>query len=168
MKINKLVESTNLKSEKKLNQYLHSWFQANCGFDLDFELGTDFEYVYVDDLIRYAFVVPDDHDKMFFDVCREIAPELESCDNFLLSLFHEVGHYITQEDFEDDEWDDYNEKSDWGNDYNGYYHHPIEYEATRAGIELMLENQHKIPAMLRAIQKYEMEILNELGYTELD
>ena len=164
MKINRIWESTNLKGEQKLNQYLHNWFATNCDFDLDFELGTDFEYVYVDDLIRYAFVVVDDHDRMFLDVCREIAPELVNCDNFLLSLFHEVGHYITQEDFDDDEWDDYDSKSDWGSDYDGYYHHPIEYEATRAGIELMMENQDKIPELLKNIQKYELEIFDELGY----
>lgn len=157
-----------IKSEYKLNSYLHSWFQANCGFDLEFKLGTDFDYNYVEDLIHYAFVVPNDHDKMFFNVCKEIAPELEQCDNFLLSLFHEVGHYITQEDFDDDVWGDYDAKSDWGNDYDGYYHHPIEYEATRAGIELMMDNADKIPEMLKTIQKYGKEILNEFGYTELD
>lgn len=159
-----VIRESNIKAEKELNQFLHNWFLSNCDFDLDFELGTDFDYTYVDDKIHYAFVVPDAHDKMFFDVCKEIAPELEQCDNFLLSLFHEVGHYITQEDFDDDVWDDYDAKSDWGNDYSGYYHHPIEYEATRAGIELLLDNADKIPEMLRTIQKYEKEILTELGY----
>lgn len=152
-----------LQSDKKLNNYLHSWFATNCDFDLDFKLGTDFEYEFVSDTIYYAFVIPENHDKLFLDVCREIAPDLETCDNFLLSLFHEVGHYITQEDFEDDEWDNYNE-TEYGTDYQGYYHDPIEYEATRAGIELMMEHKDKIPEMLRNIQKYEMEILTELGY----
>ena len=160
----RVIRESNIKAEKELNQFLHNWFLSNCDFDLDFELGTDFDYTYVDDKIHYAFVVPDAHDKMFFDVCKEIAPELEQCDNFLLSLFHEVGHYITQEDFDDEVWDDYDAKSDWGNDYDGYYHHPIEYEATRAGIELLLDKADKIPEMLRTIQKYEKEILTELGY----
>ena len=160
----RVIRESNIKAEKELNQFLHNWFLSNCDFDLDFELGTDFDYTYVDDKIHYAFVIPDAHDKMFFEVCKEIAPELEQCDNFLLSLFHEVGHYITQEDFDDDVWDDYDAKSDWGNDYNGYYHHPIEYEATRAGIELLMDNADKIPEMLRTIQKYEKEILTELGY----
>ena len=160
----RVIRESNIKAEKELNQFLHNWFLSNCDFDLDFELGTDFDYTYVDDKIHYAFVIPDAHDKMFFDVCKEIAPELEQCDNFLLSLFHEVGHYITQEDFDDDVWDDYDAKSDWGNDYNGYYHHPIEYEATRAGIELLMDNADKIPEMLKTIQKYEKEILTELGY----
>ena len=153
-----------LQGDKKLNQYLHNWFKTFCDFDLDFQLGTDFDYTYVDDRIHYAFVVPDIHDKMFFDVCKEIEPKLESCDNFLLSLFHEVGHYMTQEDFDDSVWEDYDAKSDWGNDYNGYYHHPIEYEATKAGIELMLSKRSEIPELLSNIQLYEKEILNELGY----
>ena len=143
-----------LQGDKKLNQYLHNWFKTFC----------DFDYTYVDDRIHYAFVVPDIHDKMFFDVCKEIEPKLESCDNFLLSLFHEVGHYMTQEDFDDSVWEDYDAKSDWGNDYNGYYHHPIEYEATKAGIELMLSKRSEIPELLSNIQLYEKEILNELGY----
>ena len=71
---------------------------------------------------------------------------------------------MTQEDFDDETWDDYDSKSDWGNDYQGYYHHPIEYEATRAGIELLLDNADKIPEMLSTIQEYEKEILTELGY----
>ena len=164
----KATRNSNIKTDKELNQFLHNWFIFNCDFDLDFELGTDFDYNYVEDLIHYAFVIPDAHDKMFFNICKEIAPELESCDNFLLSLFHEVGHYITREDFDDKIWDDYDAKADWGNDYNGYYHHPIEYEATRAGIELLMTKADKIPEMLRTIQEYEREILDEFGYTELD
>ena len=150
--------------DTKLNNYLHNWFKNNCDFDLSFELSTDFDYTYIEDKIHYAFIIPDNHDKLFLDVCKEIAPELESCDNFLLSLFHEVGHYITQEDFDEKTWDDYDAKSDWGSDYQGYYHHPIEYEATKAGIKLMLDNEDKIPEMLRTIQKYEREILTNFGY----
>ena len=71
---------------------------------------------------------------------------------------------MTQEDFDDSVWEDYDAKSDWGNDYNGYYHHPIEYEATKAGIELMLSKRSEIPELLSNIQLYEKEILNELGY----
>ena len=163
IKENKVLVENQQEIAGELNDYLHDWF-SQFGFDLDFELGTDFQYQFVDDKIYYAFVIPDAHDRMFFDVCREIAPELEQCDNFLLSLFHEVGHYITQNDFEDEVWDDYDAKADWGNDYNGYYHHPIEYEATRAGIELLLDNADKIPDLLRNIQKYEKEILEKLGY----
>lgn len=158
------MEVEKVQGEIELNNYLHNWFKTNCDFDLTFELGTDFDYTFIDDRIRYAFVVVDDHDKMFLNVCKEIAPNLVSCDNFLLSLFHEVGHYITQGDFEQSVWDDYIAKSDWGNDYDGYYHHPIEYEATRAGVELMLKNVDKIPELLENIQKYEMEILEEFGY----
>ena len=153
---------------KQLNSYLKKWF-AKRDVDVDFDLDRDFSYDWSTETVYYSFLAPETHDKQFLRICQEIEPDLVKCDTFLLSLFHEVGHYLTEADFEDDEWDDYEEMTkSFGDDvkdekeYDRYYKHPIEYEATVAGMEMLMDNADDIPELLATVQKYERMFINSL------
>lgn len=147
-----------------LNKYLSSWF-SDREIELEFDFDKDFSYDWTTETVYYSFLAPETHDKQFIKICQEVEPDLVKCDTFILSLFHEVGHYLTEADFEDSEWEDYEEMINSFEDnkeYDRYYKHPIEYEATVAGMELLMENVDDIPELLQHIQEYEYQFINAI------
>ena len=127
-----------LKNIKPINNYLNNWLKEN-NFDCTVQFDADFSFDCLNDILHYTFVVLQDHDRLFLEVCREICPEIEESDNFILSFFHELGHFETQHLFSDEEWDTYDELCDimsnmdelTDKNYLDYYHYPIEIEATK-------------------------------------
>lgn len=132
---------------KPINKYLNKWLEAH-GFDCTVCLGTDFSYDCINDIIYYAFVVADAQDKNYIKVCQECREEIGEVDNFILSFFHELGHFETQDAFSEEEWRSYEKLCERINqketstleDYNAYWHHPVELEATQWGCDYIIDN----------------------------
>lgn len=140
-----------LKGIKPINSYLNKWLKENQ-FECKTQLGTDFCYLEDKDIIEYCFVIPGGHNEMFFEVCKECNPNIQECDPFITSFFHELGHFETQGMFEEKEWKNYfklcnklrNKKENTDTDYWKYFHHPIELEATRWATDFIVDNEDKI------------------------
>jgi len=126
---------------KKLDKYLSDWCKTN-GFKVSCQFSTDFEYDSDLGILYYSIVVPKKHDELFYQICKKYLPSLTKCDNFILSFFHELGHYVTEDDYTDDEWTDYTKFiNEFKNskltlqDYKRYYKYPIELNATKWGCQ---------------------------------
>ena len=140
-----------LKNVKKINNYLNNWLKKN-GFDCTAQMDSNFNFDLINDVIHYSLVIPTDHDELFLQVCQECREEIENVDNFILSFFHELGHFQTKDMFEDDEWDTYNDLCEdmvddnkyEDEDYLAYYHYPIELEATQWGCDYVVEHSRKV------------------------
>lgn len=134
-KMNKLI--------KKLDNYLTNWLQAH-DFDLVATMGADFEYIDAENTIHYALVVPCDHDVEFFELVHKAYPDIEACDNFVLSFFHELGHYNTFDQWSAREWVKYTAFLRSMPSCKNYYLYPIEWEATAWGCEYILDHVDEI------------------------
>jgi len=140
-----------LKGYRKIDKYLTDWCKKN-GFNVKCRLDTDFSYEEDTKTIYYALVIPQAHDELFYDICKTFMPDVEKCDNFLLSFFHELGHHQTQDYFFDEEMYDYfdfldtfdNKKKLTKKDYKRYYYHPVEISATEWGCTYINNNLIKI------------------------
>ena len=135
-----------LKGYRKINKFLTNWCHEN-GFDVKCRLHTDFQYEDSTKIIYYALTVPQKHDQLFLEVCKPYLINITSCDNFILSFFHELGHnqindFITAED-----WEDYYKLTEQlktntltEEDYLAYYLNPVELEATKWGCTFISMN----------------------------
>lgn len=137
--MNKQIE----KLIEKLNNYLTNWLQAH-DFDLVATLGADFEYNHEASTIQYALAVSNAHDVEFFELIHKEYPDIEACDNFVLSFFHELGHYNTYEDWSDRDWFGYNMFLMSRPSHKSYYLYPIEWEATAWGCEYILDHVDEV------------------------
>lgn len=140
---------------KKLDQILENFFSEYLDMDLSFEEGERFEYDEYEDKIYYSFT-EEDNDLFYLNV-----PEnLRSLDPFVINLFHEVGHSISDNDFDQKTFDEYekmissfdDELTD--EDYKKYYNHPIEKKATEEGCSLILDlKENNLEAFKDLLQK---------------
>ena len=152
-----------LKGIEKLNQFFTEWLQAH-DFDCVAELGTDFNFWGDSNIIHYALVVPNTHDMEFVKLCQEYRPEIINCDNFLLSFFHEVGHFVTENDFSEKEWNYYYRHIVGCGDFLKYYKYPIEWEATKWACDYIVENEKEIASFCQTYSKLIKEFLEINGY----
>ena len=173
--------SYTLKAIKPINNYLNNWLKENK-FDCRAEFDDEFLYDLENGNIHYSLVVPKSHDIYYLKLVKFYAPEIEECDNFILSFFHELGHNQTEMDFSDIEFDAYgeflqkidekfnsenSETTEW--DYLKYYMHPIEIAATEWAVQYILGNPRKIkkfidglrPLVLNFIEKNNIELDEE-------
>jgi hypothetical protein len=156
----------------KLNRYLNTWLKDH-GFECTCEFDLDFNYDSLNELIHYTLIVPLDHDEMFIQVCKDCREELVDVDCFILSFFHELGHYATEGMWSAKDWEDYDKYIDSlptnmsDNDFNYYYHYPIEIEATQWGCDYIVENQEEIKKFWAEFQPLIMEFYS-LNKVELD
>lgn len=158
-----------VKEIKDINNYLNNWLKEN-----DFEccalFDVDFSFDCTNDIIYYSLIVPGDHDELFLKVCQEYKPEIGNCDNFILSFFHELGHYMTQDIFSEKEWEDYYSYFAPDNDsddsyYLRYYKSPIEYEATMWACDYIVSNSDKVSEWWRGLQPLILDFYKENDIT---
>ena len=71
-------------------------------FDCTATIGTDFEYIYTESLIHYTFVVSGKSEIQFMNSINRCNPKV-TCDIFLWSILHELGHHETIDDLTDDD-----------------------------------------------------------------
>jgi len=165
-----MAKEESLKVIKKLNQYLNHWLKSH-GFDCTVRYTNDFGYEPLNEIIDYSFLILEQHDELFFNFCKELQPSLISCDNFILSFFHELGHHITDDDFSDEEYTDYlmlvTKMNDQDNftteDCLNYYNHPVEYEATKWACQYIIDNYEEVKDFYIQVQKFELEYLEAIA-----
>lgn len=148
-------------------------------FDAIAELGTDFCYWNADSTINYSLVISDNHNNYFMDNFNRLAPDI-TCDVFLISFLHELGHHETLHIFDDmdaayclDVKKDLSiklkdveglDKEAEREIYQTYFDLPDEYEATMWAIEYIRENTEKIAEFWNKLQAAIMNFykLNEV------
>lgn len=132
-------------------------------FDCITVLDTDFAYYSASNLITYAFIIADKHEKTFTKFVNNLFPNVKA-NIFLWSFLHELGHHETEDDFEDEEWEEYREKAPKCSSDEEYYNLPIEYAATYWAGQYMTKHYNEIKKLwdnlIPAIKNfyYEMEV----------
>lgn len=116
-------------------------------FDLEVLEDTDFAF-YRDGVITYTVVVTERFDRMFLNYC-EINFPLVNAPIFLWSLFHEIGHAMTDDEIDDEVYDFcFNTKLglDGENDEDTmtYFNLPDERVATEWGYYYMLNHEQEV------------------------
>lgn len=149
-----------LEGIEELNNILNNFLEP---FECYAELDTDFGYYYASNRITYSLVVSDNMDRFFLDFAKSLNPSL-TCDIFLLSLLHEIGHEETLDEL-DDSTIAYcqDEKTRINMQYtfaeldkdedkmraaaNEYFNLPDEKIATEWAIDYMVNNQAEISSL---------------------
>ena len=119
-----------------LNDFLEP-FECTAVFD------KDFAYYSKSNTITYSLLVLDSSEKTFSNFVKGLFPEI-TADVFLWSFLHELGHNMTEDDFDDKEWARYRiDAASCSNDYE-YYNLPIEKAATAWAGEYMLNHTEEV------------------------
>ena len=88
-----------LKGKKRINRIINNYLRK---FGLKGILDTDYCAYLEDKTVGYALMVTDASDKYFIPFCESIDKEVKA-DTFILSIFHEIGHFMTWDNFTDRE-----------------------------------------------------------------
>ena len=129
-------------------------------FELIAELGTDFDYCFLEDKIHYTFVVGDTSSKLFIKNAEKRFPNVYA-DVFLWSLLHEVGHSETLDDLDDGVEElcmeikkGLNEHTDWSVEHRHmvYFNCPDEVAATDWAGEYMMNHKDEITIFWNKLQ----------------
>jgi S-adenosylmethionine/arginine decarboxylase-like enzyme len=116
-------------------------------FDLEVLEDTDFAF-YRDGVITYTVVVTERFDRMFLNYCETNFPLIHA-PIFLWSLFHEIGHAMTDDEIDDDVYEfcvntklGLNGEND--EDTMTYFDLPDERAATEWGYYYMLNHEQEV------------------------
>lgn len=142
----------------KINQILNDFLAP---FECECELGTDFEYITTDSLIRYALVVPGGSSEAFLHHVEQLFPNIKA-DIFIWSVLHELGHHETVDDFEDEDWEDYMEKCGRGLSNEAYFELDIEDAATRWAGEYIQSHVEEIAKLWKDLQDAIQELFSSI------
>lgn len=132
-------------------------FLAEEEIECTCELDTDFAYYCNSDVITYSLITTERTDKLFTEFAKQHGLKVD-CGIFLLSLFHEVGHYFTLEDL-----DEKTEKRceriketlspNKDKDCLKYFGLADEIIATEWAIEYINNNEKKLEKLAKKLQK---------------
>ena len=151
-----------------LNEFLEN-FQTSAS------IGPEFCYWTNTEKIEYSLVVTDVADEEFKNFTQTLVPEVK-CDIFLLSLFHELGHHMTIDNWSDEEgktfvslkrkidYDYAHNTRDKKEILNEYFNIPDEKAATLWGLQYIKSHAKEISALWERIHAAIMLIyeLNEM------
>lgn len=134
--------------ENTVNEYLKK-------FDLEGELDNEFAY-YRDGLVTYSVVVTERFDNLFLNFCETQFP-LINAPIFLWSLFHEIGHAMTDDEIDDETYDFcFNAKlgldGESDEDTMTYFNLPDEKKATEWGYYYMLNHEEEVKELWEKIR----------------
>lgn len=140
-----------------LNKYLEK-------FDCIAEPDSNFAYISDKNSVHYSLTIAERHEKSFMKFVNKLFPEIKA-DIFLWSLFHEIGHNETEDDFDEEEEEEYREMASSNISDEEYYNLPMEFAATSWAGEYMKEHQEEIkelwsklqPAIVDFYEKMEIE-----------
>ena len=147
-----------LKGINEINVLINEFLEP---FDLTAELGTDFDYCFLENKIHYALVVGDISSKLFIENAEVRFPEAHA-DIFLWSLLHEIGHSETLDDLEDGVEElcmeikrGINEHTDWSIEHRHmiYFNCPDEYAATDWAGEYIITHNNELTIFWNKLQK---------------
>lgn len=166
-----------LKGIKKLNKAINGYLKR---FDCIADVGTDFECDINANTISYALVestLSDTCFKQFWGSHTDKIPY----HSFISSLFHEIGHIETCDDFDIEDWEQdekVKEKLAEGLADNGddlayrisaqyqYFNLPTEIAATLWGIHYIEEHTSEVVEFWNTIQPLLMEVYEKNGLLE--
>ncbi len=155
-----------LPKTNEIDETLHNFFEQ-FGLDIDFCLDCDFNYYIYEQKIGYAFVVSEKHDQWYREYVASLDSAVANSDIFLLSLFHEVGHHMTIDDFSDWELKRYFNRKKVSKDnkqaYFRYFNSKIEKVATLWAIDFMNDNSAEIAKMWEELQQKIFKFYSECG-----
>lgn len=146
-----------MKGIQEINNILNEFLEE---FECTADIGTDFEYIYVENKIHYALVVADKMEQGFMRSVERLNP-LVKCDIFLWSFLHEIGHNETIEELTDEESDISNITKEWiaagAVPPDAYYDCPDERMATEWAVRYA--NSH-IEELMNFWSKLQKAIIN--------
>lgn len=145
---------------KEVNKFLRQ-------FEVDAQLGTNFNYYYSLGRIEYSIFAASEADKTFMNHFNKLSNGRIVCDIFLASLLHEVGHHLTLDSFSEEEELKYHnivmdlqskldfaeteeEREQIGVEYMSL---PIEMAATEWAIDYMINNAEEVGKAWKKIQR---------------
>lgn len=150
---------------RKLSRYLSRWCKEH-GFDVSVRYDTEFAFWLNKNVVTYSFLVSDFHDKTFQKVFVKQGLEY-NCDIFILSFFHELGHYETEDEWTEKQFErfmkqkdelDANKKADlWK-----YYYMPDEIRATQWATDYINENADEVAKFWQKVKPLILEIYDEI------
>lgn len=150
-----------------LTNEIHQWLIENGWEEIGVGLDEDFYYEDIEEKIYVALTIAEKHDRLFEQVFNEIGLQ-HKCDNFILSFFHELGHYetlhlLTEEEEKLSE-KIYNKPSYEDSDYLEYYYSPREIIATTWAKDFINENVDKVKDFWNRIQPiiFQLYDMNEV------
>lgn len=160
-----------LKGINELNDIINEFLEP---FELTAELGTDFDYCFLEDKIHYALVVDNTSSRLFVENAEGRFPDIHA-DVFLWSLLHEVGHSETIDDLEDGVEElcmtikrKINAHTDWSSETRNriYFSCPDEKAATDWAGEYMMAHSNEISQLWDKLQAaiQQVYILNKIKY----
>ena len=114
------------KELEKITNILNKYLKP---FDCEAVSGTDFAYYPNENVISYALAVIDNFEESFIKFAESLHPDVHA-DIFLWSLFHELGHHETEDEFDDEDEVQYLKLSTICKDDWEYYNIPQEKAAT--------------------------------------
>jgi hypothetical protein len=146
------------KLTRVLNDFLKP-FNTCCFYD------TDFSYSPILHKIYYSLVMTDAGAKEFSEHFSSIAPDI-TCDVFLTSLLHELGHHMTLSTFSEEELDEYYDDAAYirahldteESSSEEYFNLPVEAAATNWAIEFIRNNADTLAKLWSKIQGIILEI----------
>lgn len=130
---------------------LHTWLVKNEYEDITVVENNDWYYDHGKTIISYSLVPDSKVEKTFVGFCRECGLTVE-VSPFILSFFHELGHYETIDIVTDEEYENsffcktaLNMKEHHTEqDYYAYYNLEMEYLATKWAVNYINEHREEI------------------------
>lgn len=137
-------------------------------FDLSAIPALDFAYYPSSNEISFSLVVTDDSSKYFSTFVKKEFPNIHA-DIFLWSLFHEIGHHETIDEWDDDEYDFFQQEKEKITKIKDakarnmtYFYIEDEYAATAWAAQYLEEHQCEVATLWSNIQKMILNIYNEI------
>ena len=151
-----------LKGKKQINRIMNNYLRK---FGLKAFLDTDFAAYMEDKEVGYALMVADASDKYFIPFCESIDKDVKA-DVFLLSIFHEIGHHMTWDNFSDAQKDkgwaakeiieqiikETDDKEVIARENYNYFNLPEERAATEWGLNYIKTHADEVAGLWRRLQ----------------
>ena len=161
-----------LKGVKRLERVVNKFLKQ---FGLKSAFAVEFYYLPERKKVAFSFLKPP-NDDWFMEFFNSLAPDIE-CDSFLASLMHEIGHHMTYNDFDDEDWEqDYLNRNMLeakgtaisNKDINfEYFNLPTERAATEWAIEYIHANVEQL-RVFWANMRRTIEWFYNINYVEVE
>lgn len=159
-----------LKCISTLEFYLTKWLHDHGFPGVKARVAADFQYDNDEETIYFALAVADEQDKKFLKFAQDKLDFPYDCDNFILSFFHELGHWATWYCWNENDWEDYFHDKELIAErklpIEDYFSLPIEETATRWAIKQICTSPKEIEEFWRVCQKLLMNIYKQNGVVD--
>lgn len=157
-----------LKGLSTLEWWLTKWLDTHGFEEVSARIGHDFEYDFEDSAIHFAIVLSSPVEDWFYQFITSNFDFPYTCDPFITSFFHELGHNQTYMDFTENEWEKYLEdvnaiaQMDDTEDKNmTYFSLPFEFAATEWAVRYIKDNEDEVKEFWRVCSKLILNIYKQ-------